>query len=146
MLSQDFREFAELLIKHKVEYLVVGGYAVGIYGYPRFTGDLDIWINPSPENAEKVLLCVREFGFSSYQLTASDFSKSGNVVQLGYPPLRIDLINELDGVKFEQCFPDRKTAEIDGLQLNFISYQDLVKNKKATGRAKDFLDIDNMKP
>ncbi|MGE0567869.1 MAG: hypothetical protein AB7O73_07960, partial [Bacteroidia bacterium] len=93
MFSQDFREFVELLIKNRAEYLIVGGYAVGIHGHPRFTGDLDIWLNPTQDNATKILNCVNEFGFSSYGLAPTDFTKPGNVIQLGYPPLRIDLLN-----------------------------------------------------
>lgn len=98
MFSQDFREFIELLIKHNAEYLIVGGYAVGVHGHPRYTGDLDIWLNPSPENAELILKSVIEFGFSSYGLSQADFTKPGNVIQLGYPPLRIDLLTEIKEV------------------------------------------------
>src|ERR1035437_685998 len=98
MFSQDFREFVELLNKNKAQYLIVGGYAVGFHGYPRYTGDLDIWLNPTQANAEKVVLAVNEFGFSSYGLTKEDFTKENNVVQLGYPPLRIDLLTQIDGV------------------------------------------------
>lgn len=92
MFSQDFKEFIELLAKNKVEYLIVGGYAVGIHGYPRYTGDLDVWVNPTEQNSALVLKAVDEFGFPSFKLTQNDFSKPGNVIQLGYPPLRIDLI------------------------------------------------------
>ena len=145
MFSQDFREFIELLIKHKAEYLIVGGYAVGIHGHPRYTGDLDIWLNPSPENAQLILKSVNEFGFSSYGLSQSDFTKPGNVIQLGYPPLRIDLLTEIDGVTFAECFLNRKEITVDGLQINFIGYRDLLKNKKETGRPRDIDDIENLK-
>jgi predicted nucleotidyltransferase len=145
MFSQDFREFIELLIKHKAEYLIVGGYAVGVHGHPRYTGDLDIWINPSPQNAELILQCVNEFGFSSYGLTQSDFIKQGNVIQLGYPPLRIDLLTEIDGVTFEECYENRKEVVIDDLNVNFIGYEDLLKNKRESGRPRDIDDIDNLK-
>jgi predicted nucleotidyltransferase len=145
MFSQDFREFIELLIKHNAEYLIVGGYAVGVHGHPRYTGDLDIWLNPSPGNAELILKCVNEFGFSSYGLTQSDFSKQGNVIQLGYPPLRIDLLTEIDGVTFDECYKNRKEVTIDDLHVNFIGYQDLLKNKRESGRPRDIDDIDNLK-
>ena len=145
MFSQDFREFIELLIKHKAEYLIVGGYAVGVHGHPRYTGDLDIWLNPSPENAELILQSVIEFGFSSYGLTKADFTKPGNVIQLGYPPLRIDLLTEIDGVTFGECFKNRKEVIIDDLKVNFIGYKDLLKNKKESGRPRDIDDIDNLK-
>lgn len=144
MFSQDFREFVKLLIKNKVEYLIVGGYAVSIHGYPRYTGDLDIWLNPTPENAEKILLSVNEFGFSSFRLTKEDFTRRGNVIQLGYPPLRIDLLTEIDGVTFDECYLNRKEVLIEGLMVNFIGYNDLLKNKKESGRARDIDDIENL--
>jgi predicted nucleotidyltransferase len=145
MFSQDFKEFIQLLIKNKAEYLIVGGYAVGIHGHPRYTGDLDIWFNPTLQNAEKILKCVNEFGFSSFELSAADFTKSGNVVQLGYPPLRIDLLTQIDGVTFEECFKNRKEVVIEDLKVNFIGYSDLLKNKKESGRARDIDDIDHLK-
>ncbi len=145
MFSQDFREFIELLIKNKAEYLVVGGYAVGIHGHPRYTGDLDIWLNATPLNAERILRSVNEFGFASFKLTQEDFTKPGNVIQLGYPPLRIDLLTEIDGVTFEECFSNRKEVIIDDLTVNFIGYEDLLKNKKESGRPRDIDDIDHLK-
>lgn len=145
MFSQDFREFIELLIKNKAEYLIVGGYAVGIHGHPRYTGDLDIWLNPSTENAERILMAVNEFGFSSFKLSVSDFTKPGNVIQLGYPPLRIDLLTEINGVTFNECYANRKEVIIEDLKVNFIGYNDLLKNKKETGRPRDIDDIDNLK-
>jgi len=145
MLSQDFKEFIELLIRNKAEYLIVGGYAVGIHGHPRYTGDLDIWLNPTPDNAELVLKSVNEFGFSSFKLTTSDFTKPGNVIQLGYPPLRIDLLTEIDGVTFEDCFKNKRQVTIDNLIVNFIGYEDLLKNKRESGRPRDIDDIDNLK-
>ena len=144
MFSKDFKEFAELLIKHNAEYLVVGGYAVGVHGHPRYTGDLDIWLNPTESNAQKILQAVNEFGFSSYGLTTKDFTKEGNIVQLGYPPLRIDLLNQIDGVTFSECYKNKKEVSIEGLKINFISYNDLLKNKKASGRSQDIADLDNL--
>lgn len=144
MFSQDFKEFIELLIKNKAEYLIVGGYAVGIHGHPRYTGDLDIWLNPTTQNAELILKSVNEFGFSSFNLSLQDFTKPGNVIQLGYPPLRIDLLTEIDGVSFKECFDNRKEVTIDGLQVNFIGYNDLLKNKKESGRPRDIDDIENL--
>jgi hypothetical protein len=144
MFSKDFREFVALLIKHKVEYLIVGGYAVGIHGYPRYTGDLDIWLNTTEENAARVLKAVNEFGFSSFNLTIEDLMKEGNVIQLGYPPLRIDLLNQIDGVAFIECYANKKVIEIDKLEINFISYADLLKNKRASNRPQDAADLDNL--
>jgi hypothetical protein len=117
---------------------------VGIHGYPRYTGDLDIWLNPSPANAERILRSVNDFGFSSFKLSLEDFIKPGNVIQLGYPPLRIDLLTEIDGVTFHECFVNRKEVTIEGLRLNFIGYDDLLKNKKESGRARDLGDLENL--
>ncbi len=144
MLSPDFKEFVELLIKHNVEYLIVGGYAVGIHGHPRYTGDLDIWLHNTTENAEKIVVCINEFGFSSFGLKKEDFTKDGNVIQLGYPPLRIDLLTEIDGMTFTECYANRKEVEIDDIKVNFIGYWDLLKNKKISGRFKDLDDIENL--
>ena len=145
MFTQDFKEFIELLIKNKAEYLIVGGYAVGVHGHPRYTGDLAIWLNPTVENSQKILKSVNEFGFSSFKLTKDDFTKPGNVIQLGYPPLRIDLLTEIDGVKFEECYANRKEVILEEMKVNFIGYNDLLKNKKETGRPRDIDDIDNLK-
>lgn len=144
MFSKDFSEFVELLIKHEVEYLVVGGYAVGIHGHPRYTGDLDIWLNISDENAQRILTVVNEFGFSSYKLSVADFTNEGNVIQLGYPPLRIDLLNQIDGVTFSECYKNKKEVTIDNFTINFISYKDLLKNKRASNRPQDIGDLDNL--
>ncbi len=144
MFSQDFKEFVELLINHDAEYLIVGGYAVGIHGHPRYTGDLDIWLNPTPENARKILACVNDFGFTSFELKQDDFTKEGNIVQLGYPPIRIDLLTQIDGVTFDECYKNKTQFEIEGLLVNFIGYQDLLKNKKESGRLRDLDDIDNL--
>lgn len=106
---------------------------------------MDIWLNPNQENAGLILKSVNEFGFSSFNLTVSDFTKPGNVIQLGYPPLRIDLLTEIDGVTFEECFQNRRQVTIDNLTVNFIGYNDLLKNKRESGRPKDIDDIDNLK-
>lgn len=144
MFSQDFKEFVELLINHNAEYLIVGGYAVGVHGHPRYTGDIDIWLNPTSENAGRILACVNEFGFASYGLKLDDFMKEGNIVQLGYPPLRIDLLTQIDGVTFNECYQNKTQVEIEGLLVNFIGYNDLLKNKKESGRLRDLDDINNL--
>lgn len=144
MFSKDFKEFVQLLIENKADYLIVGGYAVGFHGYPRYTGDLDIWLNQTLPNSNKILQCVNAFGFSSVGLTVEDFMKKGSVIQLGYPPLRIDILSQIDGVNFEECFKNKVEVEIDELKVNFISYHDLIKNKKATGRHRDLDDLENL--
>lgn len=144
MFNPDFKEFVQLLIKNQVEYLIVGGYAVSIHGYPRYTGDLDIWINSTDSNAQKVLSCIKEFGFSSSELTESDFTKKYGIIQLGYPPVRIDIINNVDGVNFEECFQKKSIIEVENLQVNFISLEDLITNKKTTARPRDIDDVENL--
>lgn len=144
MFNQDFKEFVELLIKNKAEYLIVGGYAVGAHGHPRYTGDLDIWLNPTKENASKILIFINQFGFSSFGLKEDDFIKEGNIIQLGYPPLWIDLLTQIDGVTFNDCFQNKTQVEIEDLLVNFIGYNDFLKNKKESGRLRDLDDIDQL--
>lgn len=144
MLNPDFKEFVKLLIKNQVEYLVVGGYAVSIHGYPRYTGDLDIWINPTPQNASLVVQTINQFGFSSFELKEEDFTKQYGIIQLGYPPVRIDIINTIDGVDFNECYARKAVFDIDGLKINFINLEDLIKNKKTTARPRDIDDIENL--
>jgi predicted nucleotidyltransferase len=144
MFSPDFREFVALLNKHEVQYMIVGGYAVGIHGHPRYTGDLDIWLLPDSNNAIKILKVIKAFGFGSLDIKEADLTKENSIIQLGYPPLRIDLLTSIDGVHFNGCYPNRKAIEIDGLLVNFIGYTDLIKNKKASGRHQDLGDIENL--
>jgi len=132
------------LKKHNAEYLIVGGYAVGVHGHPRYTGDLDIWLNPTLSNADKIILALNEFGFTSLNISSQDILKPKNVIQLGYPPLRIDLMNQIDGVSFAECYENKFETEIDGLTVNFISHKDLIKNKKSTGRHRDLDDLENL--
>jgi len=144
-LTKDFSEFIGLLNKNRVEYLVIGGYAVAYHGYPRFTGDLDIWFNPTEQNSEKLLEALTEFGFGSVNIQKSDLLKSGNIIQLGYPPIRIDLINHPDGIEFSDCFlrRDEMTSE-DGMKIYYIGLSDLIVNKKASGRHRDLDDLQNL--
>jgi hypothetical protein len=144
MFHKDFKEFIELLNKHEVEYLLVGGYALGIHGYPRYTGDLDIWIKPETANAQKVLAVLKEFGFAELGLSESDFTKIGNVIQLGYPPLRIDLLTQPDGVEFEGSFSRRLDLDYNDLLIHVIGLEDFKKNKAASGRPKDISDLQNL--
>ena len=116
MFNQDFKEFVKLLIKNQVEYLVVGGYAVSVHGYPRYTGDLDIWVNPTPNNASLVLKTINEFGFSSFELKETDFTKQYGIIQLGHPPIRIDIINNIDAVEFNDCYKRRTLVDIDDIE------------------------------
>ena len=146
VLNRDFKEFIELLNANNVKYLVVGGYAVGFHGYPRYTKDLDIWILVSHENAENVMNTLKQFGFGSVGLQKEDFLKTDEFVQLGYPPNRIDIVMSCDGIEFENCFKSKKQVSIDGLTINFIDIESLKKNKKASGRPQDLADLDNLEP
>lgn len=144
-LSKDFKEFIELLNKNEVRFLVVGAYAVGLHGYIRFTGDLDIWIEPSVENAHKVMNSLSEFGFGSLSgLSINDFIKENSVVQFGYPPLRIDVMTSVSGIHFKDCFEKREIDTIDGTKVPYLDLASLKKNKTASNRKKDQDDLENL--
>lgn len=144
MLNRDFREFIESLNSNKVRYLIVGGYAVAIHGHPRYTKDLDVWLELSEENAERVLQALTDFGFGSLNFSKADFLCKGQVVQLGYPPSRIDLINSPDGVDFTECFAAKIEIEIEGIKISVIDLENLKKNKKASGRLQDLADLEKL--
>ena len=144
MLSRDFKEFIESLNANNVRYLVVGGYAVALHGYVRYTKDLDVWIEPKIQDANNVLNALTAFGFGSLDITADDFLEEGNIIQLGYPPNRIDLMTSLKGLMFENCYPERVQVEIQGVLIDFIDIENLKTNKKATGRPQDLADLENL--
>ncbi|MEW6405318.1 MAG: hypothetical protein AB1649_26300, partial [Chloroflexota bacterium] len=144
ILNPDFKEFFRLLNANGVHYMIVGGYAVAYHGYPRYTKDIDVWIWVHPENAAKIEKTLRDFGFESLGLQASDFLEEGTIVQLGYAPNRIDLIMGIPGVDFEECYAKRVEEEIDGVSLSFIDLENLKKAKKASGRLQDLADVENL--
>lgn len=127
MFHKDFKEFIELLNKNSVEYLLVGGYALGIHGYPRYTGDMDIWVKPTSDNAQKILTTLQDFGFGDLEIKQDDFTKLGNVIQLGYPPLRIDLLTQPDGVEFDSSYAQRLDLAYNDLLIHVISLEDFKK-------------------
>ena len=142
ILDQDFEDFVSLLNKRQVEYMVVGGYALAFHGKPRHTGDLDIWINVNEQNAERMVQVMKDFGVSALGFTKKDFLKPGYISQIGYPPLRIDVLNSIDGVEFAKAYPNRIMYGInDDLIIAIIGLRDLLENKQATGRAQDIADI-----
>jgi len=143
-LPQDFKEFLRLLNAHHVEYLLIGGYAVGYWGYPRATADMDIWIAVEPSNAEKVVTVLKEFGFNLPDLTAELFLKEWQIVRLGMPPVRIEISTTISGVSFKECFAEKVSGELDGEQVNLISLKHLKINKKASGRHQDLADLENL--
>lgn len=140
-LDRDFSEFIALCAAHDVRYLIVGGYAVAAHGHPRFTKDLDVWVWLDEQNAGRLVSALADFGFGSLGLTPSDFLEEGMVVQLGYPPKRIDILTQVDGVDFDSCWERRVEVEIGGQRVPFISAADLVTNKRASGRPQDIADV-----
>ncbi|MCE7873167.1 hypothetical protein DYH09_22715 [bacterium CPR1] len=143
-LSQDLKEFLQLLEKHHVEYLVVGGFAVAAHGHPRYTKDLDLWIRQTESNAQRLVECLREFGFESLGLQVSDFLEPDVVVQLGHPPNRIDLLTRPDGVLFEECYPKKVRTVLEGVSVDIIDLESLRVNKQASGRHQDLADLENL--
>lgn len=145
MLNPDFKEFIEFLNANQVSYLVIGGYAVALHGYPRYTIDIDIWLDITPENAERTLWGVPKlFGFGSLDIQLDDFLTPGSVVQLGYPPSRIDLITTPDGVDFTTCYASKVEVSINGIVVNFIDLENLKINKRVSGRLQDLADLENL--
>ena len=145
MLNEDYKEMLQILLNNEVKFLVVGAYAMGAYGYPRATGDFDIWIEASPDNSRKIYKALSEFGASLSDITKDTFIKEGIIFQIGVAPRRIDIITHIDGVNFQEAYKSRKSVEIETLPIPFISKENLIKNKQSTGREKDSLDANYLK-
>jgi hypothetical protein len=143
-LPYDFKEFLKLLNEKKVRYLLIGGYAVGYHGYPRATNDMDIWIALHPENAERVVTALREFGFNLPELVPDLFLKENAIIRMGVPPMRLEISTGISGVDFDECYGDRIVDIMDGVQVAIIGLQHLKINKKAAGRLKDLADLENL--
>ena len=143
-LHPDFKDFLRLLSSHNVKYLLVGGYAVGYHGYPRATGDMDIWIEMSKPNSKKIAATFRDFGMPNEAIPESLFLEKNKVIRMGVPPVRLEVITSASGVDFNECYSNREAIEIDGIPINFISLQDLKKNKHAAGRYKDLEDLEHL--
>jgi len=134
LLPPDFKEFLRLLKEHDVRYLLIGGYAVGYYGYPRATEDLDIWVAIHPDNAQKLVLV----------LTPELFLQKPKIIRMGFPPMRLEITTSISGVEFEECYKSRIVDKLDGVEVNLIDLENLKKNKKASGRTKDIADLENL--
>jgi len=143
-LPKDFSEFLNLLNSKQIEYLLIGGWAVGYYGYPRATGDMDIWVSRKKENAEKLIKAFKEFGFDVPDLSIDLFTKENQVTRMGVPPLRIEVLTTISGVTFDNCFANRKVAIVDYIKINLISLEDLKKNKAAANRYRDLDDLEKL--
>jgi len=144
VLNQDFKEFIQSLNDNNVRYLVIGGYAVAFHGHPRYTKDMDVWVAMDAENATNIIKALEQFGFASLGLKASDFTSADQIIQLGYPPNRIDVITTAPGVDFDTCYASRIQEEIGGVLVNFIDLENLKRNKKAVGRHQDLADLENL--
>ena len=143
-LPPDFKEFLRLLSVHKVEYLLIGGYAVGYYGYPRATADMDIWIAMNPANSDRIVAVLKEFGFDLPELSPELFLKEWQIIRLGVPPVRIELATTISGVNFGECYAKRVVDVLDGVKVRLISLKHLKANKKASGRHQDLADLENL--
>lgn len=141
-LDPNFSEFIGYLRARDVRFLVVGGYAVAIHGHPRYTADLDVWLLAEAGNAGAVVDALGDFGFGELGLTVEDFLLERRVIQLGYPPLRIDLLTSIDGVRFAEAYERRVEIELGDVSVPFLSLEDLRRNKRATGRTQDLADLE----
>lgn len=142
-LKGDFLEFLDVLHEADVAFMIVGAHALAIHDVPRATGDIDIWVRPSEENAAKVIHALKLFGapIQAHGVTEEYFSKPGRVYQIGLPPIRIDILTSISGIEFDEAWPNRIVMEIEDRQLKFISKADIITNKRASGRDKDLLDV-----
>jgi hypothetical protein len=138
----DFKELLTLLNRHKVEYMIVGAYALAFHGVPRNTGDIDIYVRPVASNAKKVMETLKDFGFGSLNLSDEDFLKPGQVVQLGHPPVRVDILTSISGVSWEQADKGKAAGKYDDVLVHYLGRQEYTANKRATGRKQDLADLE----
>jgi hypothetical protein len=143
-LPFDFKEFLKLLNENDVRYLLIGGYAVGYHGYPRATNDMDVWVAIHPDNAQRVVNALRDFGFDHPELTPELFLQANKMIRMGHPPMRLEISTGISGVEFEDCYASRIVDELDGVTVNIIDLPHLKANKKAAGRLKDLADLENL--
>ena len=142
MLNEDYKDMLQALVDERVRFLLVGAYALAAHGYPRATMDIDIWVMPSPENADAVLRALQRFGAPLQALTKADLEKDGTVFQIGVAPRRIDIITAASGLQFDDAFPRSATVDIEGIEVHIPSVADLIINKRASGRTKDLADAE----
>ena len=143
-LPPDFKEFLKLLKEHDVRYLLIGGYAVGYFGYARATEDMDIWVVAHPENAQKIVAALKAFGFDNLDLKPELFLQKQKIIRMGLPPMRLEIATSISGVEFDACYQARIVDELDGIEVNLIDLENLKKNKKASGRPKDIADLEKL--
>ena len=145
-VNSDFSDLLRLFNANQVKYLVIGGYALIQYAEPRYTKDLDLWISADATNAQAVYRALREFGAPLAELTEADFAQEGYFYQMGVPPVRVDILMGIPGVIFTEAWPRREEVDFDGLLVPFISRQDLIAAKRASGRPQDLLDVAQLTP
>lgn len=145
MFNKHFQEFIELLEKNRVSYLIVGGYAVGVHGFPRYTGDLDVFVAINERNAERIVQTFTDFGFGDIGLSPDDFTEEELVVEIGREPMKIQILTGIDGVKFNECQTSALPIDLGGIKVPFIGFSELLKNKAASPRAKDKIDLEELK-
>lgn len=143
-LPRDFKEFLKLLNDKNAEYLLIGVYAVGYHGYPRATNDIDVWVAVKPDNAERIVAALREFGFAASELSTTMFLQENQIIRLGVPPMRIEILTGISGVTFDECYAQRIADVIDGVPVNIINLHHLKINKQASGRHRDLDDLENL--
>lgn len=144
MLNEDYRDMLHALVDEKAEFLLVGGYALAAHGYLRATMDMDIWVRPTPQNAEAVMRALRRFGAPLHNLTKADLETEGTVFQIGIAPRRIDIITSASGLRFEEAYARSMAVTVDGLDVHVPSIDDLIRNKRATGRTQDLADAETL--
>jgi predicted nucleotidyltransferase len=144
MLNKDYKEMLQCLLEEKVKFLLVGAYAVAVHGYPRATKDIDFFVWATPENASSLMKALIKFGAPLDKISESDFSSKGIVFQIGNSPRRIDIITSASGVDFEQAYKNRQVVFLEGLEVPVISLQDLIVNKRASGRTQDLADVEKL--
>jgi hypothetical protein len=143
-IQQDFEELLALLEKHKVKYMVVGGYAVAFHGYPRFTKDIDVFYERTPENVKNLMKVLVAFGFPPAELSEDIFKTKGNIITFGVEPVRVDIINDISGIEFGEAWPSHVRGKYGKTEVNFIGKLELIKNKSSTKRSKDKVDVEGL--
>lgn len=144
-IEKDYEELLQLLNKHEVRYCIVGAYAVAFYGKPRYTKDMDILVEPSVENGKRIVQALNDFGFGSLDLSEQDFAEEGNIIQLGYEPVRVDIITSIKGVTFDQAWTNKTLGNYGKEKVFFIGLKELIRNKERAARKQDMVDLDLLK-
>lgn len=144
MLNKDYKEMLQCLLEENVKFLLVGAYALAVHGFPRATKDIDFFVWATPENAAHLMRALARFGAPMHDISEADFSSEGVIFQIGSSPRRIDIVTKIDGVTFEQAYARRKPVIVEGMEVPVISLEDLIVNKRASGRLQDLADVEKL--